>query len=56
MIARFNIYFNATQKMEVALDGLAKKQKDDFAKIDLNKDGYITRFDTMNAGLNFTMT
>lgn len=33
MIARFNIYFNATQKMEVALDGLAKKQKDDFAKI-----------------------
>lgn len=33
MIARFNIYFNATQKMEVALDGLAKKQKDDFNTI-----------------------
>lgn len=33
MIARFNIYFNATQKMETALDGLAKKQKDDFNNI-----------------------
>lgn len=33
MIARFNIYFNATQKMDAALDGLAKKQKDNFNAI-----------------------
>jgi TolA-binding protein len=33
MVARFNIYFNATQKMDIALDGLAKKQKDDFNAI-----------------------
>ena len=32
MIARFNIYFNATQKMDAALDGLAKKQKDNLEK------------------------
>ena len=33
MIARFNIYFNATQKMDAALEKLAKKQKDDFNAI-----------------------
>lgn len=33
MIARFNIYFNATQKMDAALADLAKKQKDDFNEI-----------------------
>lgn len=33
MIAHFNIYFNATQTMEVALNGLTKKQKDDFNSV-----------------------
>ncbi len=33
MIARFNIYFNATQTIEGALDGLTKKQKDDFNSV-----------------------
>ena len=33
MIARFNIYFNATQKMDAALESLAKKQKDNFSEI-----------------------
>ncbi len=31
MIARFNIYFNADQKMNTALVDLASKQKDDFS-------------------------
>ena len=30
MIARFNIYFNATQKLDAAVDNLATKQADDF--------------------------
>lgn len=30
MIARFNIYFNADQKMQTAVNTLAEKQKDDF--------------------------
>ena len=31
MIARFNIYFNADQKMQTALADAASKQKDDFS-------------------------
>lgn len=33
MIARFNIYFNATQKLQSGVNDLAKKQKDDFEKL-----------------------
>ncbi|MBT8326651.1 MAG: tetratricopeptide repeat protein, partial [Bacteroidia bacterium] len=32
MIARYNIYFNATQKLDAAVNNLAEKQKDDFEK------------------------
>ena len=32
MIARYNIYFNATQKLESSVSKLADKQKDDFEK------------------------
>ena len=32
MIARYNIYFNATQKLGAAVNNLAEKQKDDFEK------------------------
>ncbi|MEY2924380.1 MAG: hypothetical protein RLZZ337_928, partial [Bacteroidota bacterium] len=32
IIARFNIYFNATQKLESSVNNLANKQKDDFEK------------------------
>ena len=33
MIARYNIYFNATQNLEKATTNLAKKHKDDFEEI-----------------------
>jgi TolA-binding protein len=33
MIARFNIYFNATQKLLIAEDNLASKQKDNFNEV-----------------------
>jgi TolA-binding protein len=33
MVARFNIYFNATQKLDAAVDNLATKQLDDFNEV-----------------------
>ena len=33
MVARFNIYFNATQKLDATVDDLATKQVDDFNEI-----------------------
>lgn len=33
MVARFNIYFNATQKLDAAVDNLGTKQRDDFNEV-----------------------